>query len=237
VARLRREDDIARIVLSGEPLGASEAGELRRSLAELVEDRSLRLVVLDSVGADFCPGAEADLGEGPGNPAELLAALNAPVLAVLRGAVRSAGLELALAADVRIAAADATFALDDDERGRLPTWGGTQRLPRLAGRATATTMVLLGRELDAETAFRIGLVQYLEDDPAARAEEMATTLLALSPLALGYAKEAVNLGVEMAMDQGMRLEGDLNSLLARSDDRAEGLAAFFERRAPRFQGR
>jgi enoyl-CoA hydratase len=238
VADLSREGALATIELGGRPLGARESGELGRILAELLEDRTLRAVELRSAGPDFCPGAAADLpAGGAGNPAELLAALPVPVVAVLAGAVRSAGLELALAADIRVAAGDATFALGDVERGRLPSWGGTQRLPRLAGRATATAMIMLGEELDAGAAHRCGLVQYLGADAPATARELLAQLLELSPLALGYAKEAINHGSELGIEHGLRLEGDLNSLLAQSEDRAEGLRAFFEKRPPSFQGR
>jgi enoyl-CoA hydratase/carnithine racemase len=227
----------ASLRLSGAPLGAAEAGALAARLGELLEDRELRGVVLGG-GADFCPGPADDLGEpiGP-DPAALLASLPVPVVAVLRGRVASPGLALALAADLRVAAPDARFAAPELESGRLPFWGGVGRLRRVGGPALATRMLMLGEEVEAEAARAAGLVHEVVEDPDARARELAEQLAGLAPLALAYAKEAVNGGVDLPMSDAMRLESDLNGLLAGSADRAEGLDAFFAKRPPKFRGR
>lgn len=227
------------LTLSGRPLCDAEARALGQALQALLEDRTLRAVQITSAGASFCPGADPDLDRlaAPHDPAALLASLPVPVIAALRGEVASVGLELALAADFRIASDDACFSLHDLHDGAFPCWGGTQRLARIAGRATATSMILLGTRLSARAAERCGLVSELAPEPASRAAEIAGRLGAVAPLALAYAKEAVLDGAELPMRDGMRLEADLNALLSRSRDRAEGLGAFEHKRAPNFEGR
>jgi enoyl-CoA hydratase/carnithine racemase len=213
------------------------ATELRAVLEDLHEDRALRVVVVEG-GADFCTGPADDLAAvlHRVDPAAALAALSVPVVLAVRGRVASVGLELALAADVRVGGQDATFEMPDVRAGRLPCWGGTQRLPRVVGRPTATAMLLLGTELDAEAARARGLLHEVADAPGVRARALAEELLRCSPLALAFGKEAVLDGSELSMRDGMRLEATLNTMLQVSGDRAEGLAAFFAKRDPEFRG-
>lgn len=240
----RRHDGAVVVVqLSGGALGAREAAELAAVAADVVEDRGVRVVVLGTGGADLCTGAAEDLdpaGLGE-DPAAALARIRVPVIAAVRGGCRSVGLELVLACDVVLADAGARFALPDVAEGRgLPCWGGTQRLPRAVGAARAAAMVLLGEELSADAAARAGLVWSVVDDAGAldaAALVLADRLRGLGPLALEYAKEAVHRGSELPLRDGLRLEGDLNALLATSADRAEGLAAFFAKRPADFAGR
>lgn len=237
--QFRRDGPVAHLVLSGEPLGGREAAELVSTAGALAEDRDVRAVVLSSRGADFCPAAAADLDPGALalDPAAALAAVRAPVVSTCAGSVASVGLELALACDIRLAHPSATFSLDDLRRGRLPCWGGTQRLPRAVGRPRALAMILLGEIVDAAEACRAGLVHEVVDDLGAGIEELVATLLSVAPLALELAKEAVARGSELPLRDGLRLEGDLNHLLQTTTDRAEGLQAFFDKRPPSFTGR
>ena len=230
---------VGRVTLTGAPLGAREAAELDGLLAEVAAERALRVLVLDSAGADFCPGAGADLDDTADalDPPGRMAGLPIPVVAALSGRCSSAGLELALGADVRVAAPDAVLSLPEIGQGRLPRWGGIQRLVRAAGAGLATPMVLLSAEVTGTAAHTAGLVHELAPDPAARATELAGELAARGPLALEYAKEAVQRGAELPLQHALRLEADFNHLLQASADRAEGLAAFFEKRPPRFEGR
>jgi enoyl-CoA hydratase/carnithine racemase len=226
--------------LSGAPLSAREALELAAAAEELVGDRDVRAVVLGSQGGDFCVGGAGDLDPLTAgvDPAAALARLRVPVVVAVRGRCHSLGLEIALVGDIAVAAPGATFALADVALGRgLPCWGGTQRLPRAVGTARATAMVLLGQELDAAGAQTAGLVWQVADDPDEAARAIAAQLATLGPLALEYAKEAVHRGAELPLRDGLRLEGDLNTLLAASADRAEGLAAFFAKRPADFAGR
>ncbi len=230
-------DGFALLRLGDGPLGAVEAGALATRLGSLLEERELRGVLLEGSGSDFCLGPADDLIDPVGpDPAALLAALPVPAIAVLRGRVASPGLALAMAADLRVAAPDTVLAAPELERDRLPFWGGAGRLRRVGGPAAATRMLLLGEEPGAADALAAGLVHEVVDDPAARGRELAERVAGLAPLALAYAKEAVNAGVDLPMSDAMRLESDLNGLLAGSADRAEGLEAFFAKRPPRFRG-
>ncbi len=210
--------------------------------AELREDRSARVITLAAREAPFCDGPEPDLEPTAfdPDPAAAWAALRPPVVAVVAGACMSVGFEVALAADIRVCGPDAVFALPDLAAGRLPCWGGTQRLARAVRPAEASAMVLLGRPVTAERAATLGLVHAVAPDAAALAalaDELVATLLQRGPLALELAKEAVHRGAELPLRDGLRLEGDLNHQLAATADRAEGLAAFFDKRPPDFAGR
>ena len=233
-----RHDSVLSIVLGEDRMTARQAAELVDVLADAAEDRDVRAVVLRSDCADFCAGAHDDLLAMPTprpTPADRLAAIRVPVVAVLQGRVESAGLELALAADVRLAAPDARFRFPEVAEGRLPSWGGTQRLPRTVSPSTALRMILLGEELTAADARDTGLVHEISDDPRSRADAQVAEWLQRAPLALEYAKEAVRDGAELRLREGLALEADLNTLLQTSEDRAEGIAAFLEKRAPGFR--
>lgn len=229
-----------RLRMPGAVLDLAGAQELARELASASADPGVRVVALEPDGPDFCrglaPGFEP-LDSGF-DPAADLARLRIPVVAVLRGVTASAGLELALAADIRVAASDAVLALPDLESGRLPCWGGTQRLVRQAGPAVATRMLLSGERLDAAAALAAGIVHEVVDPDRLdeRVAELCTQLEALAPLALAYAKEAVREGAHLPMADALRLEADLNVLLQASADREEGLRAFLAKRSPTFTG-
>jgi enoyl-CoA hydratase len=228
---------LRRVTIPGGALEAAVARELADVADELVEDRTVRVVTLTARRPPFCTGPAADLDPLEVDPVAAWARLRPPVVAGIAGACRSVGLELVLAADVRLCAPDARFALPDVTEGRLPCWGGTQRLPRAIRPAEAAAMVLLGSELEAGRAASLGLVHDVADDLRAALDAASDTLLALGPLALELAKEAVHRGSELPLRDGLRLEGDLNHQLAATDDRAEGLAAFFDKRPPDFAGR
>jgi len=217
------------------------------SACEAISDTDgVALVVLTADGQDFCSGweeaaREALLKDPSSNadPFGCLARLPMPVLAAMQGSVTSAGLELALACDIRIAAEDARFALPDVAAGSLPLAGGSQRLPRVVGRAVAASMLLLGDELGAEAAYGAGLVSrvFPATSLPSETEALAARIVANGPLALRYTKELVHNGIEVPLDQGLRYELDLSVILQTTRDRAEGLQAFFEKRERRFDGR
>lgn len=230
---------IVDLTLAGGLLEPASAAALVRVAGRLSEDRAVRVVILRAAGTDFCPGPGPDLdplGFDP-DPAAALARLRPPVVAAVRGRCLSVGLELILATDIRLATPEATFGLPDLAAGRLPSWGGTQRLARSIRPAQAGAMVLLGTPVDGTTGLDLGLVHQVGDDPEALAVEVAHQLAARGPLALELAKEAVHRGAELPLRDGLRLEGDLNHQLAATQDRAEGLQAFFDKRPPDFAGR
>lgn len=244
--RLQRDGAIAAISLSRAGDGNRIDGRMLRELADACEalaaDSSVRVVVFTAEGADFCAGWDKQtVGEGfdlKPDPFAPLADLPQPVICAVQGTAVSAGLELALACDVRICSTDARFALPETGHGRLPRGGGTQRLARAVGRGTALAMVLAGEELDAEAAYRAGLVSKVCEvgnlGPAATA--IARSIAAKGPIATRYAKEALHRGLEMTLDQALRYETDLTIILQTTDDRAEGVRAFVEKKRPEFKG-
>lgn len=205
----------------------------------------VRAVVLVAAGPDFCTGWGADLLDSPaaaleaGAGFEALAGVPQPVIAAIGGRALSAGLELALAADVRIASDSARFAMPDAAEGRLPRGGGTQRLPRAIGRAHALRLLLLAEEIDAAEARRIGLVSRVvrAAELASAARALADAIAQRGPIATRLAKEAVHRGVEMPLQQALRYELDLTVILQTTFDRAEGVRAFAARTPPAFLGR
>ena len=222
---------------------------LAATAREAAEATGMRVVIVQSAGDDFGVGwsaaAFAELEGVPGLPAlgagiEALAAIPQPVIAAIAGRAHSAGLEVALACDIRIAAEDATFAMPDTATGSVPRGGGTQRLPRAVGRAAALRLLLTGETIDAAEAKRIGLVSRLVSssgdalDGAVRG--IAEAIASRGPIATRMAKEAVQRGAEMTLEQGLRYETDLTVILQATADRAEGVRAFVEKRAPHFRG-
>ncbi|MCP3987899.1 MAG: enoyl-CoA hydratase [Actinomycetia bacterium] len=233
------EGRVVRVVLPGGPLDGVTAAELVAVTGQLREDRSIRAIILEAATAPFANGPGPDLNPlalDP-DPAAGLASLRPPVIAAVDGLCVSVGFELALAADIRVASPSTEFSFPDLAQGRLPCWGGTQRLSRAVRPAQATAMVLLGTPISAAEACVQGLVYEVVDDPRARALELAAELVARGPLSLELAKEAVHRGAELPLRDGLRLEGDLNHQLAATQDRAEGLQAFFDKRPPDFAGR
>lgn len=170
---------------------------------------------------------------------EDLARLPKPTIAAIGGAALGAGLELALACDIRIAAEGASFGFPEVRHGLIPSHGGTQRLPRIVGRGKAIEMIFSGEAIDAVEAARVELVSRVV--PSAEllvvAEEMANRLATYGPIALRYAREAVNRGIDMTFDEGLHLEMDLYALLQTTQDRSEGIRSFKEKRRPKFEGR
>ena len=162
-----------------------------------------------------------------------------PVVAAINGFALGGGCELAMACHIRIASESAKFGQPEVKLGIAPGYGGTQRLPRIVGKGNALRLILTGDMIDAKEAHRIGLVTQVV--PAAEllatAEQTLRGILAMGPLAVRLAIEAVDQGLEMSLDEGLLLEANHFGLLAATEDMKEGLTAFLEKRAPRFQGR
>ena len=227
------------------------AAELKAMCLTVVQDETIRVLIIAGSGGAFSVGrtgppvdvlaAGADELHGwlrRMQVASALAELPVPLIAAVEGDAFDHGLELALAADLRIASEDARFALTDLVHGAFPWDGGTQRLPRLVGPSWARDMIFTGRTVSAGEALDMGLVNRVaaKDDFWAQADQLAESITAGAPIAAGYAKEAVQLGLDMTLFQGLRMEADLNLLLHSTADRAEGIKSFLERRQPRFRG-
>ncbi|MCM2253496.1 MAG: enoyl-CoA hydratase/isomerase family protein [Ramlibacter sp.] len=219
-------------------LGAGELDELSRVLDDLEAEDGLRVLLLAYDGAGEAPG-EAAAESRQAAVVEQLARCTRPVIAALRGPAYGVALELALACDLRIGAAGAEYGMPGIRAGRMPFAGATQRLPRLIGQGRAFDMVLTGDPLGAEQALRAGLIQRLaaagqvDEHAGALAEAMA----AASPTAMSLTKEALHGGLDLTLEQGLRMELDLYLLLFSTEDRVEGIRAFQGKRKPNFQGR
>ncbi len=246
---LEVNDHVASVRLDLED-GRFDRGTLEAlgGVAQEIRNRTADVyAVVVTSGADFGLGWSPDaIGEDViagldpvGSAFEDVAAIPQPVIAAIRGEASSAGLELALACDIRVAAEDARFSMPETSLGVVPRGGGTQRLPRAVGRAHALRLLLTGEPVDAAEALRIGLVSELASegglDAAARA--IADTIASRGPIATRLAKEAVQRGSELPLAEALRAELDLTVILQTTDDRAEGVQAFVEKRPPRFENR
>jgi len=212
------------------------ATELMELFERVEDDGDIAMLAITGAGDEFCGGFEADVNP---NLVESLAVLSKPTVAIVNGDATDEGMELAMAADIRIALAEARFALTQPSRGEMPRFGGTQRLPRLAGIGNAIRMLIAGAKIDGDEALRIGLVTYLAKDRkdlGARAGEVAQAILTRGPVAVRMVKDAVRKGYDMTLEQGIRLEEDLYALLQTTADRAEGVRAFLDKRKPLFRG-
>jgi enoyl-CoA hydratase len=164
-----------------------------------------------------------------------LDALPFPSVAIVNGFAFGGGLELALACTFRIATANAKMGLPEVKLGLIPGYGGTQRLPRVVGEARALEMILTGRTVDAATAQAWGLVsRIVEGDALAAGIAFAREFSGFSLPVLGFAREAVQRALDVPVREGLRIEADLSTLAYRTKDAEEGMAAFLEKRKPRF---
>jgi enoyl-CoA hydratase len=162
-----------------------------------------------------------------------------PVIAAINGFALGAGLETALACTLRIASTNAKLGAPEVNLGIIPGDGATQRLPRVIGFGRAMEMVLTARMVDAEEAYRIGLVNKVVplENLMEEAKKMAGSIINKSPLAIQYAKEAVNRSMEMGLNEGMAHESYLHALACATEDKKEGVAAFLEKRKAVYKGR
>jgi enoyl-CoA hydratase len=250
---LEKSDGIALITINNpQVLNAMTVASyelLEQMLAGLETDSSVGVVLLTGAGDKaFVAGGDirylASLGVEGGREIALLAhrvydrieSLAKPVVAVINGYALGAGCELAMACDLRIAAAHARLGQPEVKLGIIPGFGGTQRLPRLVGKGRAKELIFTGEMIDAMEAWRIGLVNRVV--PAERlleeARAVAATMLDKSASAIRIAKEAIDNGLEMDFARATRFEADLFGLCFATADAREGLTAFVEKRPPKF---
>ncbi|MGB9106670.1 MAG: enoyl-CoA hydratase-related protein, partial [Terriglobales bacterium] len=169
----------------------------------------------------------------------LIENLGKPVIACINGFALGGGCELAMACTMRLASDNAKLGQPEVKLGIIPGYGGTQRLSRLVGKGIAMQLVLSGEMITAAEAHRIGLVNEVVPQPEliARAEAIAQKIIANAPLAVQYAIEAINKGMEMTLQEGLYLEATLFGVCCATEDKTEGTKAFLEKRAPSFKGK
>lgn len=165
--------------------------------------------------------------------------LPVPSIAAVEGLALGGGLELALACDMRVCGASAQLALPETALAIIPGAGGTQRLPRLVGPTSAKELVFTGKRVGGEEALRLGLVNHVTPEGQAlnKALELAQQMLPKGPLALRFAKYAMDRGMELDIEAGLAVESGCYREILQSEDRVEGLRAFSEKREPRFVGK
>jgi enoyl-CoA hydratase len=256
VVRYEAQDGVALITLDRPDVLNAMNNQMRTELFEIFTrlrmDESVKVVVVTG-GGDRAFSAGADIREflEPPTPTHFRESRKRldfrgemdrcpqPIIAAIRGFALGGGLEFALACDIRVAAEDAQLGLTEINLAIIPGGGGTQRLPRLVGRGKALEMILTGMRVPAAEALRIGLVERVVPvaQLMAAAQGLARDIAAKAPIALRYAKEAVVSGLGLPLQDGIRLENDLATLLRTTEDRVEGARAFVEKRKPKWTGR
>jgi len=232
---------------------ADSARELKEACQQIEHDKRIRAVVITGAGKVFSSGREAYNPPSESATSEdvegwldslrcasALASLPQPSIAAINGDAVDHGLELALACDLRVAARTARLGFTDLARGAIPWDGGSQRLVRLVGKARTLELLLTQRLIDADEALAVGLVNKVEDDGKGAlksATSLASQIAEAAPIAARYTKEAVYMGKDMTLQQGLRLEADLSFLLQTTEDRKQGVESFLSKRKPRFVGR
>ncbi|MEE1762834.1 MULTISPECIES: enoyl-CoA hydratase/isomerase family protein [unclassified Streptomyces] len=255
VLRVELRDRIAVLTLDRpdrlNAVGSGTVEQLTRALDDIRDNDDVRAVVLAGAGRAFCAGADIGEIESCTTPGQfrafvgrltdayaLLENFPKPSVAAVHGFAFGGGLELALACDLRVAERGTRLGLPEMKLGVLPGAGGTQRLPRLVPPAVAKQMILTGEPIDAERAWQLGLVNELAEPGGAlaAAEKLAAGLTAGAPLALAAGKRLIDYGLGMDLETAIAYERETVTVLFSTEDRAEGLKAFRERRPGEFRG-
>jgi enoyl-CoA hydratase len=250
--QLQRLEEFALITLNRpdalNALNVALLGELGRAFDEVAADNVRALLITGSGSKAFCAGA--DIKELAGRTAAehkrgmeygqsiyaKLDALRIPSVAIVNGYAFGGGLELALACTFRLATANARMGLPEIKLGIIPGYGGTQRLPRIVGEARALDMIMTGRTVDAEEALRTGLVHRLvEGDAVAAGVAYAREFAGHSLPVLECARSAVRRALDTPLHEGLKIEADLSGIAYQTQDAAEGMAAFIEKRKAQFK--
>jgi enoyl-CoA hydratase/carnithine racemase len=249
-----KEGRIAIFTINNPPVNAVSLQvlrELHEAIVDFRNDPELWVGVVTGAGEKaFCAGADIkdilpflkENRDKPwASPASIMRGLDMwkPLIAAVNGLALGGGLEIMLACDIRIVSERARFGTPEVNLGLMPGWGGTQRLPRMVPWCKAAEILLMGKAIDAEEAYRIGLVNKVvpRGEVMAVAREWAEALCKVGPLAVRVAKEAMVRGSDMSLEEGLRLESSLFAYLLGTEDFGEGSGAFVEKREPNFKGK
>ena len=251
-----RHEAVALLTIDNPPMNALASAlldELEAEIETLDADDDVRVIVMRGggerafvAGADIkeFPSLRESAGEGGSargiqKLGHRMDAARTPFVAAIRGFCLGGGLELAMCCDLRVCADDARLGQPEIKLGLIPGGGGTQRLPRLIGHGRAMLLNLTGEFIDAETAYTWGLVEKVVrvEELEAAALEVAGQIAAQSPHAVAVLRELARTTRDLPLEEGLRREADGFVRCLRSEDGAEGVAAFIEKRAPTFTGR
>ena len=252
---LERDGPVAILTISRpqvlNALNTATTEELRRAVLDLKDDATVRAVILTGsgeksfvAGADIKelatqrPAAGKEFARRGQHIFDLIENMGEPVIAAINGFALGGGCELAMACTLRLAADTARLGQPEINLGIIPGYAGTQRLSRLVGKGIALDIMLSGRQVKADEALQIGLVNRVVPaaDLMAEAKKLAAELATKPPVAMQYIIEAVNRGLEVSFDQGQFLEATLFGLVTSTEDMREGTTAFLEKRKPQFKG-
>ncbi len=225
--------------------------EMLAALAEIQADDSVGAVVITGAGeksfiagadiSEFAGRAPFDQRHAMRSPRifDIMSAFPKPVIAMINGFCLGGGCELAMSCDIRVASDKARFGQPEIKLGLIPGGGGTQRLPRLVGMGHAMRIILSGDMIPADEAGRIGLADLVvpHDELRAKTLELAAKIASFSPVTVKVAKEALRASEKLAIEDGITYERDLFCLCFSTEDKAEGVAAFLEKRAANWKGR
>jgi enoyl-CoA hydratase len=232
------------------------AQEMVDACQKIKQDESIKVVIITGTGDEaFCSGEDLKqfhsslTGEVsslveikgftlPSSITTAVMAVDCPLIAAINGDALGIGLALALSCDLRIASDKSLLGVPDTAHGYISGNGITQWLPRIVGRGKALEMILTAEPIDAQEAYQIGLVHKIvpPKEVIPEAEKLAMKIASRAPIALRYAKEAVHKGMDLTLEQGLRLEYDIYLILHTTKDRTEGIKAFLEKRPPQFKG-
>src|SRR5215468_1320645 len=237
-------------------LGDTLRDDLLDAVLRATGDAAVRVIVITGAGKGFCSGgdvkamnearetrAERPLVDkfAPSRDRVLMAMRDAPqpIIAAVNGPAAGAGMNLALACDIRLASTTARFGQTFVKRGLHPDWGGTYFLPRVVGMAKAAELIFTGEMIDAAEAHRLGIVSavYPPEELMARARELADKIAAGPPIAIRLARRALFHNQETDLRGALEFETFAQNVCQETEDAREGIRAFVEKRAPRFQGR
>jgi len=226
--------------------------EVLSRLEDAKKDKTIRVIVITGAGERaFSAGADIKMIRDMDSPkardvsrlghklCDKIEKLGKPVIAAINGYALGGGLELAMACDIRIASENARLGQPEINLGLVPGWGGTQRLPRFVGKSVAKEMVFTGKIIDANTAERLGLVNSVVPPDQLRSvvRELAKQIADKPPISIKLVKELINSSLETSLKVGEISEAEAFSIAASTEDFREGVAAFLEKRKPKFEGK
>ena len=239
-----QNEGIAKIILKLNKFDYTINEKTINELNEICETVSyndeIRVIIITGKKDHFCIGSDLENSTYSNmRISNKIASITKPVIASINGNAINQGLEIALASDIIIASSKAKLGFESLKKNIVPWDGGSQRLPRIIGLGRAMDMILTSNIIDSNTAVKYGLISQSVDPEKldSLSLDIAKNITKLGPIACKYAKEAIISGLDLTIDQGLKLEGDLNFILQTSSDRAEGIKSFLNKTTPNYSGK